>query len=269
MNISAAAEAEYEIDSALDDSEQEAVEHVDNADPIVDPQLVKTRPGRIKTKGSFTLHTQLAHRLFYGRRKGTKEIVIDGKPVKKKMKPVIGLVRFATNVNQIFELAAMDDPYADFQLIKIEEGLQTAKELTQKNVVFLEQLLGDVEGMSIEPSFSVEPVKLPLEFQTPFFGFEAARIIKSYDKLVLLALTTRQTGDLLSDDWDRIVNKTASKIRSAFLLSAGYRFAGATRNDFAANNERARAAIQKYGELPQDVLEGKKRAKHAPKIRKS
>jgi hypothetical protein len=35
----------------------------------------------------------------------------------------------------------------------------------------------------------------------------------------------------------------------------------------AANNEKARGAIEKYGELPQEILEGRKRAKHAPKIR--
>jgi hypothetical protein len=50
-------------------------------------------------------------------------------------------------------------------------------------------------------------------------------------------------------------------------MSTQYRFTGVTRDDMAANNEKARSAIDKYGELPQDILEGRTRAKHAPKIR--
>ena len=135
------------------------------------------------------------------------------------------------------------------------------------NIEALRQLLGEMNEMQINPAFSIKPITLPLEFSTPFFGYEATRIVKNYDRLVLLALTTKQTGDILDSDWNRIVNKTGSKIRSVFLMSTQYRFTGVTRDDMAANNEKARSAIEKYGKLPQDILDGRKRAKHAPKIR--
>ncbi|MBL7005389.1 MAG: TIGR03761 family integrating conjugative element protein, partial [Gammaproteobacteria bacterium] len=258
-----------ELDSDFNDDETRPVlpTHEDNADPIVDPKLVSTKPGAIKTQGQFIVHTKLAHRLFYGRKKGIQIIKENGKDVKKQIKPIIGVTRFGTNINDIYRLASFDEPYADAKLIQIEEGLRQAKELLLENIEALRQLLGEMTEMQINPAFSIKPITLPLEFSTPFFGYEATRIVKNYDRLVLLALTTKQTGDILDSDWNRIVNKTGSKIRSVFLISTQYRFTGVTRDDMAANNEKARTAIEKYGELPQDILEGRKRAKHAPKIR--
>jgi hypothetical protein len=50
------------------------------------------------------------------------------------------------------------------------------------------------------------------------------------------------------------------------LLSTSYRFTGVKRDDIAANNAVARRAIDKYGELPQVILEAGKRGKYAPAI---
>jgi integrating conjugative element protein (TIGR03761 family) len=261
--------SELETDFDNVDSDSSFPSHEDNADPINDPKLVSTKPGRVKTHGKFVVHTQLAHRLFYGRRKGTQIVKEDGKEFKKQIKAIIGVVRFGTNINAIYDMAALDDPYADAKLIEIEDALYKVRELLTDNIEALRQLLGEMSEMQITPAFSIKPITLPLEFRTPFFGYEATRIVKYFDRLVLLALTTKQTGDILDSDWNRIVNKTGSKIRSVFLMSAQYRVTGVTRDDMAANNERARATIEKYGELPQNILEGNKRAKHAPNIRKN
>lgn len=257
-----------ELDQDFNDTETSTPTHEDNADPITDPKLVSTKPGRVKTHGKFVVHTQLAHRLFYGRKKGTETVTIDGKSFKKIVQPIIGVVRFGTNINGIYDMAAMDDPYADAKLIEIEDGLLMVRRLLETNIEALRQLLGETDEMQITPAFSVKPITLPLEFRTPFFGYEATRIVKYFDRLVLLALTTKQTGDILDSDWNRLVNKPGTKIRSVFLLSTQYHVTGVTRDDFAANNAKARAAIEKYGELPQPILEGRKRAKYAPNIRR-
>jgi integrating conjugative element protein (TIGR03761 family) len=257
-----------ELGTDFDDVGSSFPSHEDNADPINDPKLVSTKPGRVKTHGKFVVHTQLAHRLFYGRRKGTQIVKENGKEFKKQIKAIIGVVRFGTNINTIYDMAELDDPYADAKLIEIEEALYQVRELLTGNIEALRQLLGEMSEMQITPAFSIKPITLPLEFRTPFFGYEATRIVKNFDRLVLLALTTKQTGDILDSDWNRIVNKTGSKIRAVFLMSAQYRVTGVTRDDMAANNERARAAIEKYGELPQNILEGRKRAKHAPGVRR-
>ncbi|MBT4451177.1 MAG: hypothetical protein HOC92_15875, partial [Gammaproteobacteria bacterium] len=79
-----------ELESDFNDDESKPIlpTHEDNADPIVDPKLVSTKPGAIKTQGQFIVHTKLAHRLFYGRKKGTQIIQENGKEIKKQIKPI-------------------------------------------------------------------------------------------------------------------------------------------------------------------------------------
>jgi hypothetical protein len=55
-------------------------------------------------------------------------------------------------------------------------------------------------------------------------------------------------------------------LRSLFSLAQQFRYSGTTRDDFAAKNAAARAAMEKLGELPQDVLEGTRRSRFAPPI---
>ena len=55
-------------------------------------------------------------------------------------------------------------------------------------------------------------------------------------------------------------------MRSLLSLPQHYRYSGACRDDFAAKNAVARAALEKFGELPQDVLEGTRRSRFAPPI---
>ena len=64
------------------------------------------------------------------------------------------------------------------------------------------------------------------------------------------------------------LDEGAHLLRSAFTLAQKYRYSGAQRDDFAANNAVARSALEKYGELPRDVLEGTRRSRFAPPIQK-
>ena len=53
------------------------------------------------------------------------------------------------------------------------------------------------------------------------------------------------------------------------VLAQIYKYSGAARDDFAANNAKAEAArkmYERYGELPQDILEGTRRSNFAPPI---
>ncbi|MFT7532455.1 MAG: integrating conjugative element protein (TIGR03761 family) [Gammaproteobacteria bacterium] len=239
--------------------------HADHADPIVDPSIVNKQPGRVTTTAQLTLHTKLSHRLFYGRKKSVITEDNNGKIQSRKVLPIIGLVRFVSNINVIHDLASSNDPYADNVLLEIELSLKTVTEAIDSKVEELEQLIDAVPGISIQLSASIEPVKIPLEFRTPF-GFVAARLLQKYDTLVLNALAARQIGLIFDSDWNRVVNKTGSSIRALFLMSTQYRATGATRDDIVSNSPKARKAIELYGELPKEVLEGRKRSRWAPKL---
>ncbi len=238
-----------------DDKKPRPPVHEDNADPLVMPNLVNKRPGMLRTCGEILIHTRSAHRLFYGRRKNEKQGI----------KPITGLVRFALNMNQLSELAAQDDPYADAVLLKVEQKQAEAEHLIKDHVAALELLLSDMEGITISFHESVDPVSVPLEFKTTY-GFLAARLLGQYDKLVRLAQSAMHVGLFFQEDWARVVRKSGRVIRHVFWLSSGYRYTGVKRDDIAANNAVARRATDKYGELPQAILEGTKRAKYAPPI---
>ena len=229
--------------------------HADDADPLVTPNLVNKRPGQLRTRGEITLHTRIAHRLFYGRRKDEK----------KGTKPITGLVRFAQNMNHISELASCDDPYADAVILQVEQTLTEVESLLKAHVMALEDLLSGSEDIRITVHDSVDPIIVPLEFKTTF-GFLAAKILSRYDKLVRLAQSAKHVGLFFEEDWGRVVRKSGRAIRHAFQLSSSYRFAGASRGDFAVQNAIAQSAVEKYGALPQAILEGSKRGKFAPPI---
>jgi integrating conjugative element protein (TIGR03761 family) len=248
-------EEEFDALFFAEDEKPKCPSHEDNADTLVTPNLVKKRPGMLRTQGVLTIHTRSAHRLFYGRRRDDKN----------NIKPIVGLVRFALNMNQISDLAASDDPYADAVLLKVEEKLDECRRIITGHVADLEDLLSDSDDITIDLHESVEPVKVPLEFKTTY-GFLAARILSQYDKLIRLAQSAKHVGLFFQEDWARVVRKSGSLIRQVFLLSTSYRFTGVKRDDIASNNAVARRAIDKYGELPQIILEAGKRGKYAPAI---
>ncbi len=247
-----------EYDAAFEDEDKPLPpSHEDNADALVMPNLVSNRPGPLRTRGNITLHTRSAHRLFYGRQKNAAE----------GLQPITGLVRFALNMNQLSTLAANDDPYADAALLTVEDKLSVTKKYVAMCIKELEQVLDDMEDITIDFHQSVKPIKVPLEFRTTY-GFVAARLISQYDKLVRLALTARHVGLIFSEDWGRFNGKSAKMIRDAFHASSAYRFTGVSRDDIAANSQVARVTIGKYGELPQYILDGTKRGIFAPEIKK-
>lgn len=82
----------------------------------------------------------------------------------------------------------------------------------------------------------------------------------------MLAILAHHTALIDRGTLERWLNDGAHALRSLFSLAQQYRYAGATRDDFASKNAVARAALEKFGELPQDVLEGTRRSRFAPPI---
>lgn len=223
----------------------------DGGDPIVPYSDMIKRPGQTVTEGEITIHTRLAHRLFYGRRG------IDG------VEPIIGLVRFVSNTNTICGAATKDDPYADQRLLEIEDLMQGAETYMREELASLNDLLDakSARRVKIKSIGSSKPSTFQLKFQYSY-GFLAADLLGLFDELANTALAAQHVGRLFRDDWQRIMYAAGRKMRHLFFRSSGFRHSGARRNDFAANNARAQAAIEKYGDLPADVLRGDRRPKY-------
>lgn len=260
---------EYGAD-LLDDMDENAPvnrlnnSHPDGADTIVSPRSVRDRPGRLTTEGNITLHTRQAHKLFYGRRAEPQ----------KKIFPVVGLVRFASNVGSIWAASEADDPYADLALIEIEHEFEDAEKVLAQYAKSLDDLLAnEVDGINVSVMHSAKPVVLDLQFFSPW-SYQGARLLAKYDKLVLKCLTAKHVGLMFDEDWERVVVRSGTRIRAMFQRSQFWRATGVTRNDIAANNQVAQRAEEIYAKhlqqmlvMPDDVLRGEKRARMAPKVK--
>jgi integrating conjugative element protein (TIGR03761 family) len=114
-------------------------------------------------------------------------------------------------------------------------------------------------------NLNVRPISLPL-FVNSQLGFLAVYLLAQYDELARRLLLAHHTALIDRRTLERWLDEGAHLLRSTFTLAQQYRYSGTQRDDFAANNAAARAAREKYGEMPTDVLEGTRRSRYAPPI---
>ncbi len=210
--------------------------------------------GSLRSAMSLTLHTHHASRIWHGRAPS------EGKP------GIVGLNGFVAIMTKLKRGAEQDDPYSDWWMLRIEDKLSTTKEQLQALREQVDQALADVPAaLSLGENLNVQPVKLPL-FVASQLGFMAVYLLADYDDLTRRLILAHHTALIDRSTLERWLNEGAHALRSLFSLAQQYRYSGTQRDDFAANNAAARAALEKYGELPQDVLEGTRRSRFAPPL---
>ena len=151
-------------------------------------------------------------------------------------------------------------------MLRIEDKLtQTAGEFAGVARAGIEALADVPPALSLGENMNAQPVKLPL-FVNAQLGFMA----------VYPAGRLRRPGAQADPrpphraDRPQHVGTLAQRRRACaaqpVLAGTAVPLLGATRDDFASKNAVARAALEKFGELPQDVLEGTRRSRFAPPI---
>lgn len=216
------------------------------------------RPGPVQTKATIRLHTFIAHQLFFGRQDDPNRVYRDQ-----------CFVTFAANLNALWTCAQADDPYADARLIQIEEQIERARESIKNVLHVIEELLMSLHdaGIRTESHASVRPVDVPIAFRAVHAAV-AVQLLGLVDRAIQKALAARHFGLVTMQDWQRILSQTSTPMRHLFELSR-FRASGATRDDFAANNARARTALEKLGQLPADILQGLRRPVLGPRPSRS
>lgn len=212
--------------------------------------------GSLRSDMALTLHTHHASRIWHGRAPA------EGKP------GIIGLNGFVSIMNKLKRGAEQDDPYSDWWMIRIEEKIADTKTRLQTLREQVDQALADVPpALSLGENLNVQPIKLPL-FVSSQLGFMAVYLLADYDDVARRLILAHHTALIDRSTLERWLNDGAHALRSLFSMAQQYRYSGTQRDDFAANNAAARAAREKYGELPQDVLEGTRRSRFAPPIQR-
>lgn len=218
------------------------------------PVSMLRQPGALRSQTSLELQTRQAQRLVYGRR------AKDGKPA------IIGLTRFGTMIRVIWAGASADDPWADWYLVQIENDLLLAKETMESLLTRVQKQLKSVRAIDVAVAHSVEPVNIDLTFTSPY-GFMAAYLLSDYDLLVRSILTGRHIGLFDRDTTERMLHEGGRIVRRALNTAQGYRYLGVCREDVRQGTQKVTRAQEMLGALPQEVIEGKLRADHAPDIR--
>ncbi|MGE0373356.1 MAG: PFL_4669 family integrating conjugative element protein [Gammaproteobacteria bacterium] len=217
-------------------------------------QPLQLNLGSLRSTMALTLHTHHASRIWHGRAPA------EGRP------GIIGLNGFLAIMNKMKRGAEQDDPYSDFWMLKIEDKIADTKARLQSLREQVDQVLTGVPpALSLGENLNVQPVKLPL-FVNAQLGFMAVYLLADYDDLARRLILAHHTALIDRSTLERWLNDGAHALRSLFSLAQQYKYSGAQRDDFAANNAVARNAREKYGELPQDILEGTRRSRFAPPL---
>ena len=223
----------------------------DSAPVRPEPGATEERPGVLRGKATLTVHTRQAQRLVRGR-SATAD-----KPA------IIGLLGFANLLRGIWHGARADDPYADGWLLRIHAALEHGQaQLAEARATLV---LDEHGPLAVSPASSVKPVRVPLQFSNAY-AFRGAWLLAAYDALVCAVLTARHVGVLPRDEAQQRLQHGGRCARRVFSSPLGYRLTGVTRRDVEQGTARALQAREAMGELPPDVLQGMRRAPHAPTL---
>ncbi|CBL45350.1 hypothetical protein HDN1F_35520 [gamma proteobacterium HdN1] len=214
----------------------------------------KARPGPIVPKATIRLHTNIAHQLFFGRAPDPN------RPFRDQC-----FASFANNLSALWTFAQADDPYADAKLILIEEQIKAAREQIGDLTELLNELVESLQtsGIRIDAHQSTRPIDVPIAFRAVHAAV-AIQLLGAVDSAIQKALLARHFGLISGQDWQRVLANSATPMRHLFKLAL-FRASGATRADFALNNDRAKVAVEKLGELPADILAGVRRPLLGPR----
>lgn len=221
------------------------------AEDAVDHHWSTDRPGALRGEVWITIQTRQAQRLVTGR-----------KPTPDKP-AIIGLTRFGSLTSLLHFCARLDDPYADWWLLKVEAALDQASAQIERMRQQVEALLAEHPGMQIELAESLEPVRIPLKFGNPY-AYQGARLLTDFDALIRALLTARHVGFLDRDRTEKQLHLSGRAIRRALACAVGFKNQSTRRKDLEQNTARAMKARECMGEVPPDIMDRSRRARLAP-----
>jgi len=226
-----------------------------NTNPITHnpmyPQL--GTPGSLNLTLSLSLHTLQARKL------------VTGIPTKRGM---IGLWSFTKGVKKIWEAAGQDDPYADWQLLKIYDALKNADRYLRSQLTTWRQTLRQTTHFTINNMGSVTPIRVPLYFVTPY-GYWAADMIGIFDELARELFTAKTIGMKSANDFNQAIRQAMHQVLKSFNKAYQWKALSLTRADVIAKSNNALTAERVLGPLPEVILLKKLRAPLAPIINKT
>ncbi len=213
------------------------------------------QPGVLRSQATLTIQTRYGQTFVYGRPRDSKS----GK------NQIPGLLDYARRVRLIWLSVIADDPYADWQLVRIEQNLFDAKQCIREHDAMVRERLESIQGMKIEPAHSVEPVTIELNFQNAY-GYLAAGLVSEYDQLACHIFAASHVGVVTKKQGYQILARAGVGIRRLYATTYGWKYTGVTRQDVLENTQTAQRAAEIMGECLPESLDMSQRAVNAPDV---
>jgi len=218
-----------------------------NAEPSLqsaDSNHRERGPGALQGEVWLTVQTYQAQSLIRGRRAG------EGKPA------IVGLIGFADRLKSLWQAIRLDDPYADWWLLKVEESIAEIRAQFRELQQRLDALM-TLANSALEFSVaqSSRPQRVSLQFANPY-AFRAAQLLGEYDQLMCTELTLHHLGLDIPKDLTEQLSGSGRWVRRVFALPQGYHCLDIRRVDIRQGSPAALKAIERMGEVPQEILSG-------------
>ncbi len=186
----------------------------------------------------------------------------------------VDLLSFGKQMTFVWEAAKLDDPYADWMLLKVYDVLIQLRHALNSDIKHYQDAIATIygrEGLVYTPFVSDVPLVRSLWFKTQY-GYLAAGIVSAFDLLMRTVFTAHRVGVLLEklEKSQEVVNdEWVGKIESCFKLPFKWQTFKIIRSDVQAGNEAAQAAQAVLGKIPLAILAKTLRAPFAPEIQES
>ncbi len=212
------------------------------------------------------IHTKQAASLWEGVTKQQK--IAAGRKVSNAY-PTYGLKFFAWKLTEIVKGSAADDPYADQLLIQLEVKIAETLTLLQSQKSEAEALLHQGSTrLRRTPLTSSAPSFIEIGFRVPY-AHDGAEVLCLYDEIVCLLQACKNTNKISKKHFDQLQYKARNLVESLYHFGKHYPGPTVTRADILMNNERAKLALQQYGDLNPDIVTRKISPLNGPSLEKS
>lgn len=219
-------------------------------------QLLEKRVAPIVSQGQIELelHTKSALRLWFGRAK-TKEKY-----------GIMGLPGFSAKMRILENNIRKDDPYAYYHFDMMSKEIIALSKDYDEMDNDIEAILATIPSALKVPSVaSINPTNFDINFASRL-GFRAMYQLIKADNIAMKIIKAAHIDLLSVSERIKMLNLIEARMRATFNKCYKYVNCDVTRDDIAANNQRARNAIAKMGEIPEGYLTGEIVIENAPRL---
>lgn len=217
------------------------------------------------TPDTMTLHTKDAYRMFTGRPANAEG----------QLPAIPGGKRFAAVLKSIWYLSANDNPYADWMLVRMYDGLAAIRVHLSRVITAREEAIDLLKrkGLTLSVMGSRSPKTVELGFRSPY-GYATADAIIEFDYYVRMIKTLIHKDRMSDEEGRAAIREVGREMRALFLDPIRWErhllreeLRQLSRSDFLPGadepaRQRVRGAVALFGEVPRRVFTGAEAPRH-------